>query len=81
MARVEVLLPQWGMGMSEGTITAWLKSIGDSVAEDEALADIEAEKVTETLEAPAAGTLVEILVPEGDTVEVRTPVAVIDTAE
>ena len=81
MARVEVLLPQWGMGMSEGTITAWLKSIGDSVAEDEALADIEAEKVTETLEATAAGTLVEILVPEGDTVEVRTPVAVIDTAE
>ena len=81
MARVEVLLPQWGMGMSEGTITAWLKSIGDSVAEDEALADIEAEKVTETLEAPAAGTLVEILVPEGDTVEVRTPVAVIDTTE
>lgn len=81
MARVEVLLPQWGMGMSEGTITAWLKSIGDDVAEDEALADIEAEKVTETLEAPAAGTLVEILVPEGDTVEVRTPVAVIDTAE
>ena len=81
MARVEVLLPQWGMGMSEGTITAWLKSIGDSVAEDEALADIEAEKVTETLEAPASGTLVEILVPEGDTVEVRTPVAVIDTGE
>ncbi len=81
MARVEVLLPQWGMGMSEGTITTWLKSIGDSVAEDEALADIEAEKVTETLEAPASGTLVEILVPEGDTVEVRTPVAVIDTAE
>ena len=81
MARVEVLLPQWGMGMSEGTITAWLKSIGDSVAEDEALADIEAEKVTETLESPASGTLVEILVPEGDTVEVRTPVAVIDTAE
>lgn len=81
MARVEVLLPQWGMGMSEGTITVWLKSIGDDVAEDEALADIEAEKVTETLEAPASGTLVEILVPEGDTVEVRTPVAVIDTGE
>ena len=81
MARVEVLLPQWGMGMSEGTIAAWLKSIGDTVAEDEALADIEAEKVTETLESPASGTLVEILVPEGDTVEVRTPVAVIDTTE
>ena len=77
--RVEVLLPQWGMGMSEGTITAWLKQVGDKVTEDEPLADIEAEKVEETLESPAAGTIVEILVPEGDTVEVRTPVAVIET--
>ncbi len=80
MARVEVLLPQWGMGMSEGTITSWLKAVGDSVAEDEALAEVEAEKVEEILEAPAAGTLVEILVPEGETVEVRTPVAVIEDA-
>jgi pyruvate/2-oxoglutarate dehydrogenase complex dihydrolipoamide acyltransferase (E2) component len=81
MSRVEVLLPQWGMGMSEGAITAWLKQVGDTVAEDEPLAEVEAEKVEETLESPAAGTLVEILVPEGDTVEVRTPVAVIETAD
>ncbi len=80
MARVEVLLPQWGMGMSEGTITTWLKAVGDDVAEDEALAEVEAEKVEETLEAPATGKLVELLVPEGETVEVRTPVAVIETA-
>lgn len=80
MARVEVLLPQWGMGMSEGTITTWLKAVGDTVKEDEALAEVEAEKVEETLEAPAAGTLVEILVPEGETVEVRTAVAVIEDA-
>jgi pyruvate/2-oxoglutarate dehydrogenase complex dihydrolipoamide acyltransferase (E2) component len=79
MATIEVLLPQWGMGMSEGTITTWLKEIGDTVAEDEALAEVEAEKVEETLESPAAGRLVEILVPAGDTVEVRTPVAVIET--
>lgn len=78
MARVEVLLPQWGMGMSEGTITSWLKSVGDSVAEDEPLAEVEAEKVEETLESPATGTLVEILVPAGETVEVRAPVAVIE---
>jgi len=77
MSRVEVLLPQWGMGMSEGTIIQWLKKVGDVVAEDEPLAEVEAEKVTETLEAPVAGTLEEILVPEGETVEVRTPVAVI----
>jgi pyruvate/2-oxoglutarate dehydrogenase complex dihydrolipoamide acyltransferase (E2) component len=78
--RVDVLLPQWGMGMSEGTITTWLKKVGDQVAEDEALAEVEAEKVEETLEAPATGTITEILVPEGDTVEVRTLVAVIETA-
>ena len=79
--RVEVLLPQWGMGMSEGTITVWLKAVGDTVAEDEPLADVEAEKVEETLESPAAGTLVEILVPAGETVEVRTAIAVIEAAE
>jgi len=81
MSRVEVLLPQWGMGMSEGTITSWLKGVGDAVAEDEALAEVEAEKVEETLEAPATGTIVEILVPEGETVEVRTVVAIIETAD
>ncbi len=78
MARVEVLLPQWGMGMSEGTISQWLKAVGDHVEEDEALADVEAEKVEEVLESPATGTLTEILVQEGDTVEVRTLVAVIE---
>jgi pyruvate/2-oxoglutarate dehydrogenase complex dihydrolipoamide acyltransferase (E2) component len=81
MAKVEVLLPQWGMGMSEGTITSWLKAAGDSVVEDEALAEVEAEKVEETLEAPATGVLTEILIGEGETVEVRTVVAVIETQD
>ena len=80
MAKVEVLLPQWGMGMNEGTITSWLKNVGDSVTEDEPLAEVEAEKVEETLESPATGTLSEIVVPEGETVEVRTVVAYIETA-
>lgn len=80
MAKVEVLLPQWGMGMSEGTITTWLKAVGDTIAEDEPLAEVEAEKVEETLESPAAGTLTEIVVPEGETVEVRTVVAYIETS-
>lgn len=79
--RVEVLLPQWGMGMSEGTITTWLKKVGDQVTEDEALAEVEAEKVEETLESPATGTISEILIPEGETVEVRTIVAVIETSD
>ena len=42
MSKVEVLLPQWGMGMSEGTVTEWYKSVGDKVTEDEPLAEIEA---------------------------------------
>ena len=79
MARIDVLLPQWGMGMSEGAIVEWLKKVGDHVDEDEPLAEIEAEKVEETLESPATGTLVEILVEEGSSVEVRTVIAVIET--
>lgn len=79
MARIDVLLPQWGMGMSEGAIVEWLKKVGDHVDEDEPLAEIEAEKVEETLESPATGTLIEILVEEGASVEVRTVLAVIET--
>lgn len=76
--RVEVLLPQWGMGMSEGVINAWMKNVGDTVVEDEPIADVSAEKVDEELLAPASGTLVEILAQPGDTVEVRTVVAIIE---
>lgn len=77
--KVEVLLPQWGMGMSEGTITAWLKKVGDRVTEDEPLAEIEAEKATQELESPATGTLVEIVAAEGEEVKVRTLIAWIET--
>ncbi len=78
MPRIKVLLPQWGMGMSEGTVVKWLKAVGDTVKEDEPLAEVEAEKATEVIESPASGTLKEILVEAGTTVEVRTPVAVIE---
>ena len=78
MPRIKVLLPQWGMGMSEGTIVKWLKAVGDTVTEDEPLVEVEAEKATEVIESPASGTLKEILVEAGTTVEVRTPVAVIE---
>ncbi|MCB1378118.1 MAG: lipoyl domain-containing protein [Alphaproteobacteria bacterium] len=80
MARIKVLLPQWGMGMSEGKLVKWLKAVGDTVAEDEPLAEVEAEKTSETLESPGAGTISEILVQEGDTVPVRTIVAIIEKA-
>ncbi len=78
MPRIKVLLPQWGMGMSEGTVVKWLKAVGDTVKEDEPLAEVEAEKATEVIESPASGTLKEILVEAGTTVEVRTPVAIIE---
>jgi pyruvate/2-oxoglutarate dehydrogenase complex dihydrolipoamide acyltransferase (E2) component len=77
MARIKVLLPQWGMGMSEGKIVKWLKAVGDTVAEDEPLAEVESEKSTDMIESPGAGTLTEILVTEGETVPVRTPVAIL----
>lgn len=77
--KVEVLLPQWGMGMSEGTVTSWLKKVGDRVTEDEPIAEIEAEKATQELESPATGTLVEIVAPEGSEVKVRTLIAWIET--
>ena len=76
--RVEVLLPQWGMGMGEGTITNWLKAVGDTVTEDEPIAEVAAEKVEEELLAPATGTITEIIVAAGETVEVRTLVAIIE---
>lgn len=77
--KVEVLLPQWGMGMSEGTITSWLKAVGDRVEEDEPLAEVEAEKATQELEAPATGILSEILVQQGEEAKVRTVIAIIET--
>ncbi len=77
MARIKVLLPQWGMGMSEGKLVKWHKAVGDMVAEDEPLVEVESEKSTDTIESPGAGKLTEIVVKEGETVPVRTVIAVI----
>jgi pyruvate/2-oxoglutarate dehydrogenase complex dihydrolipoamide acyltransferase (E2) component len=77
--RVDVRLPQWGMGMSEGTIVEWKKGIGDSVVEGEPIAEVEAAKVDTQLESPETGTLVEIVVEEGKTVPIYTVLAVIET--
>jgi pyruvate/2-oxoglutarate dehydrogenase complex dihydrolipoamide acyltransferase (E2) component len=76
----EVRLPQYSMGMAEGTVAAWFKRVGDTVAEGEELAEIEAEKVVMILEAPVAGVISELAVAEGETVAVRSLLAVIDTA-
>lgn len=74
----EVNLPQFGMGMTEGTIDQWLKEVGDVVTEGEDIAEVEAEKATVIVVAPASGTLTKILVQPGETVPVFTPLAVID---
>ena len=77
--KVEILLPQWGMGMSAGTVAEWKKKVGDAVTEGEHIADIEAEKATQELEAPATGVITEIMVQENEEIPVRTVLAIIET--
>lgn len=77
MESIKVLLPQFGMGMQDAEIVRWLKAIGDSVSEGEALVEIEAAKTTVEVPSPASGTLTEILADEGETVDVRTHIATI----
>ena len=79
--KVEVLLPQWGMGMSEGTVVEWKKKVGDSVVEGDILADVEAEKATQELESPATGVIVEIRVPVSQETKVRSVLAIIEASD
>src|SRR5207245_9416445 len=73
----EVLMPQMGESITEGTITKWLKKVGDSVQRDEPIFEISTDKVAAEIPSTAAGTLTEIKVPEGSTVTINTVVAVI----
>ena len=75
MADVE--MPQLGETVTEGTITRWFKAIGDQVAQDEVLFEVSTDKVDSEVPSPAAGYLAEILVPEGETVDVGTRLAVL----
>ncbi len=79
MARIDVVMPQMGESIAEGTVSKWLKKIGEEVKRDEPLFEISTDKVDAEIPAPAAGTLVEIQVNEGQTVPVQTLVAVIET--
>lgn len=74
---VTVTMPQLGETVTEGTILAWAKQPGDTIEEDEVLLEISTDKVDTEVPSPAAGVLEEILVPEGETVSVGTPLAVI----
>jgi 2-oxoglutarate dehydrogenase E2 component (dihydrolipoamide succinyltransferase) len=73
----EVTMPQMGESITEGTITKWLKKVGDTVARDEPIFEISTDKVDAEIPSPIAGTLTEIKVQEGATVTVNTVVAVI----
>src|SRR3989449_7463908 len=79
MARVDVLMPQMGESIAEGTVRKWLKKLGDPVEGAEPLFEISTDKVDAEIPAPAAGVLAEIKVQEGQTVPVQTLVAVIET--
>src|SRR2546428_8361379 len=81
MARIDVLMPQMGESIAEGTVSKWLKKIGDQVKRDEPLFEISTDKVDAEIPALAAGVLAEIKVQEGQTVPVQTLVAVIGTGK
>ncbi|HET9691458.1 MAG TPA: dihydrolipoamide acetyltransferase family protein [Acidimicrobiales bacterium] len=73
----DITMPQLGETVTEGTITRWLKQVGESVAEDEVLFEVSTDKVDSEVPSPAAGVVTEILVQEGETVDVGTRLAVI----
>ena len=72
---VDVVMPQMGVSVSEGTITKWAKQVGDAIAADETLLEISTDKVDTEVPSPATGVVTEILVQEGETVEVGTVLA------
>lgn len=79
MARIDVLMPQMGESLAEGTLAKWHKKVGDAVKRDETIFDISTDKVDSEVQATDAGVLAEILVQEGETVAVNTVVARIET--
>ncbi|RMB07802.1 2-oxoglutarate dehydrogenase complex dihydrolipoyllysine-residue succinyltransferase [Eilatimonas milleporae] len=79
MAVEDIRIPQLGESVSEGTIGNWLKQVGDAVAADEPVVEIETDKVAVEVPSPVAGVIVEHVVPEGDTVEIGALIAKVDT--
>jgi pyruvate dehydrogenase E2 component (dihydrolipoamide acetyltransferase) len=76
----EIKMPQAGQTMEEGTIVQWLKAVGEKVERNEAIAEIETDKAVFEFESPEAGVLLKILQPEGATVPVFTPIALVGEA-
>jgi len=79
VARIDVIMPQMGESIAEGTLSRWLKQVGDPVKRDEPIFEISTDKVDAEIPASSAGVLAEILVQEGQTVPVQTVVARLET--
>jgi len=76
---VDVVMPQMGVSVSEGTITRWAKAVGETIEADETIVEISTDKVDTEVPSPATGVVRELFAGEGDTVPVNTRIAVIDT--
>ena len=76
----KLVLPKWGMGLTEGTILQWLKAEGDPITKGEPIVEIETAKATQEVEAPVSGVLTKILLAEGETADVNTEIAEIEEA-
>src|SRR5262245_21135750 len=77
--RVDVIMPQMGESIAEGTLTKWLKKPGEKVSRDEPIFEISTDKVDAEIPSPSAGVLAEVKVQEGQTVPINTVVALIET--
>lgn len=75
----DVLMPKFGATMKEGEINEWFVAVGDTVKKGDKLCEISSEKITNTLESYVDGVVEEIIVEEGDTAEIATPIARIKT--
>ena len=79
MARIDIIMPQMGESITEGTLSKWMKQVGDKVTRDEPIFEISTDKVDAEIPSPEAGVLAEVLVQQGQTVAVNTVVARIET--
>jgi 2-oxoglutarate dehydrogenase E2 component (dihydrolipoamide succinyltransferase) len=79
MARVEIIMPQLGESIAEGTVVKWLKKPGDKIGKDESVLEITTDKVDSEIPSPSAGILVEIVATEGTTVGIGKPLGILET--